>query len=152
MCAWLQILGGRYFYIQAAKALRHRQTNMDVLIALATTIAYSYSVLILIVAMSLREKESPKTFFDTPPMLLVFVSLGRWLEHIAKVSQIQLSHLYYLRLCIIKNRWHVDCRCRCWCSCGGQNLNWMEWIHAVGTIAYQCIDSEREIVQQLHAK
>ena len=83
---WLQVLGGRYFYLHAAKALRHRQTNMDVLIALATTIAYGYSVLVVVIAMILQDKESPKTFFDTPPMLLVFISLGRWLEHIAKVD------------------------------------------------------------------
>jgi len=72
--------------VHAAKAIRHRQTNMDVLIALATTIAYSYSVLVVVIAIALDEKESPKTFFDTPPMLLVFVSLGRWLEHVAKVG------------------------------------------------------------------
>ncbi|PAA71175.1 hypothetical protein BOX15_Mlig003369g1, partial [Macrostomum lignano] len=80
----VQFVGGRYFYTQTYKALRHRTTNMDVLIVMATTISYVYSLLAVLVAMGLREPGSPKTFFETTPMLMVFVSLGRWLEHIAK--------------------------------------------------------------------
>merc|ERR1711976_687754 len=76
--------GGRYFIQNGITSIKHKSANMDVLIGLAITISYIYSVGILIYACIADFEMSPRTFFEAPPMLIMFISLGRWLEHMAK--------------------------------------------------------------------
>ena len=76
---------GQTFYRNAFKALKHKSATMDVLIMLGTTAAYFYSLFTLIVAMFNPDPDSPPVvFFDTSTMLIMFVSLGRYLENSAK--------------------------------------------------------------------
>ena len=78
---------GRKFYRNAFKALKHKTATMDVLIMLGTSAAYFYSIFALIAAMLYPEPDPnsvPIVFFDTSTMLIMFVSLGRYLENSAK--------------------------------------------------------------------
>ncbi|KAI0248990.1 copper P-type ATPase CtaA [Lactifluus subvellereus] len=76
---------GQKFYRNAYKALKHKAATMDVLVMLGTSAAYFYSLFALVAAMLNPDPDTPPSvFFDTSTMLIMFVSLGRYLENSAK--------------------------------------------------------------------
>ena len=75
---------GYPFYKSCFKSLAHKSMGMDMLIAVATTVAYLYSVGALITNMVTGA--GYELFFDSGPLLLLFITLGKLLEHIAKVE------------------------------------------------------------------
>ena len=71
----VQIVLGRPFYENAYRALvRNRRANMDVLIALGSSTAYIYSVAVLLNVVA------GEVYFDTAAFILVFITLGNYLE------------------------------------------------------------------------
>jgi len=81
----VQFWVGQKFHRNAYKSLKHGSATMDVLVTLGTSAAYFYSLLAMIFAMFNPEPDfRPFVFFDTSTMLIMFVSLGRYLENKAK--------------------------------------------------------------------
>jgi Cu+-exporting ATPase len=71
----VQFVLGRPFYKNSYKALvTNGRANMDVLIALGSTTAYVYSVAVLL------EVIAGGLYFDTAAFILVFITLGNYLE------------------------------------------------------------------------
>jgi Cu+-exporting ATPase len=71
----VQVLLGREFYENAWTAVvRNRRANMDVLIALGSTTAYLYSVARLL------GLPGEGLYFDSAALILVFITLGNYLE------------------------------------------------------------------------
>lgn len=83
LCAPVQFVIGRRFYIGAYHALRRKSANMDVLVAVGTNAAYFYSLYILIKASTSNGFEG-QDFFETSAMLISFILLGKYLEIVAK--------------------------------------------------------------------
>jgi Cu+-exporting ATPase len=94
----VQCFLARGFYRAAYKSLKHGSATMDVLVVFGTTAAFTYSVLGMFFAMfSSDPNYRPKTFFDTSTMLITFVSLGRYIENLAKgKTSAALTHLMQL--------------------------------------------------------
>ena len=72
----VQIALGKPFYENAYTALvKNRRANMDVLIALGSSTAYGYSAVALLGLIA-----STGLYFDTAAFILVFITLGNYLE------------------------------------------------------------------------
>jgi Cu2+-exporting ATPase len=78
---------GRQFYINAWKQAKHRQANMDTLVAISTSIAYLFSVFNTLFPDFLMAKGlEAHVYFEAAAVIIAFILLGKWLEEKAKSS------------------------------------------------------------------
>ncbi|KAG0305406.1 hypothetical protein BGZ98_004175 [Dissophora globulifera] len=87
---------GRRFMVSAYKSIKHGVATMDVLVSLGTLSAFSFSSFSMVYSMFDRTHMA-SVFFDTSTMLIAFVTLGRYLENMAKgKTSVALSKLLCL--------------------------------------------------------
>lgn len=77
----IQFWLGRRFYVGAWHSLRGGGANMDVLIALGTSMAYGYSVIV-----TLLNRNDLHVYFEAAAMVVALVMLGKLFEAKAKQS------------------------------------------------------------------
>jgi len=81
----VQLIGGWSFYSGAWGALRRRVLNMDVLIALGTSVAYFYSVVVVFAPQLLPVGvDERNVYFEVSAVVIAFVLLGKYMEDIIK--------------------------------------------------------------------
>ena len=71
----VQFYTGWDYYVGAIKSLRNKSTNMDVLIALGSSVAYFYSLSILLVS-----GLGGHVYFETSAVIITLIKLGKLLE------------------------------------------------------------------------
>ena len=74
----VQFYVGRDFYVGAWKALKNRAANMDVLVAMGSSVAYVYSLAVLLNLIG------GHVYFETAAVIITLIVLGKYLEAKAK--------------------------------------------------------------------
>lgn len=80
LAALVQFLPGRRFYRGTFDAIHSRIWNMDVLIAVGTTLAFGYSTASLL----LPGRLSATTYFDASTFIITLILTGYYLEHLTR--------------------------------------------------------------------
>lgn len=81
----VQIWAGWEFYRATFTSLKHRNANMDTLVAIGTSVAFLYSVFVTFFPSSVvLFGINPMPYFDTSTLIIGLILLGRYLEAGAK--------------------------------------------------------------------
>ena len=80
----VQFYVGKDYYVGAYKSLRNGSANMDVLVAMGTSVAYFYSIAVLIALTFDSHELGHHVYFETSAAIITLIVLGKLLEVRAK--------------------------------------------------------------------
>ena len=80
----VQFYVGWDYYVGSWKALRNRAANMDLLIALGSSVAYVYSIVIAALLTGGSTAAGEHVYFETAALIITLIKLGKLLEVRAK--------------------------------------------------------------------
>tara|TARA_Y100000780_G_scaffold228860_1_gene247550 strand:- start:672 stop:2879 length:2208 start_codon:yes stop_codon:yes gene_type:complete len=80
----VQVYVGWDYYVGGWKALRAGSANMDLLVALGSTVAYVYSVVVVVMLTAGSTLAGEHVYFETAALIITLIKLGKLLEVRAK--------------------------------------------------------------------
>ena len=80
----VQFYTGGAFYVGGYRSLRAGSANMDVLVALGSSVAYAYSVAVALFLAAGSEAAGSHVYFETSAVIIVLIRLGKLLESRSK--------------------------------------------------------------------
>ncbi len=72
------------YYVGSIKALRNRSANMDVLVAMGSSVAFLFSVVVMIALTGNSQQFGDHVYFETAAVIITLIKLGKYLEARAK--------------------------------------------------------------------
>ncbi len=72
------------YYVGSIKALRNRSANMDVLVAMGSSVAFLFSVVVMIALTGNSQHFGNHVYFETAAVIITLIKLGKYLEARAK--------------------------------------------------------------------
>ncbi|MEM7454380.1 MAG: heavy metal translocating P-type ATPase [Planctomycetota bacterium] len=76
----VQFFVGREYYVSGYNSLKNGFANMDVLVAMGSTVAYLYSIAVLLTHTFGIEGWGHHVYFETSATVITLVLIGKWIE------------------------------------------------------------------------